>query len=117
MLVGLSSVPRRAVLYLLKLVVPEQLPCAIIKHHVEGSVLWATPPTRDRSLTTVEMGFVGRSSHPHPLANLRFLGPHARPLFVCPQNLYERASRPATGGPMLNATPFGVCSRSTTQPS
>src|SRR5215208_4665688 len=61
---------------LLQLVVPEQLPDAVVEQDIEGRVGRVAPPVCDGPLPGPEVCLAMVLSDPHPLADLRFFGPH-----------------------------------------
>src|SRR5215203_1303148 len=61
---------------LLQLVVPEQLPIALVEQDVEGWVAGVSPPVRDSPLLAPKVCLAMVVADPHPLADLRFFGPH-----------------------------------------
>ena len=61
---------------LLQLVVPEQLPIAVVESDIESGVAEVSPSLGDGPLLAPQVHLAMGLSDPHPLADLRFFGLH-----------------------------------------
>ena len=62
-----------------QLVVPEQLPSAVVEQHVQGDVVGVSPPFLDRAFQSSGGHTAVVSSYPYPLGDVRLLREQAHP--------------------------------------